>query len=300
MKLSIVIVLYNSAKVIETTLDAVYASKVNFDYEVLIVDNKSPDNSVQIVREKYLSDLQIASKTKLLLHDKNEGFGIGNNIGIANSQGDYVLLLNSDTKLSPENLQVMVDFMESRPDVGGATCKLIKADGEIDPASRRGEPNLLRSFFRLFGLQKLFPKWFGGYNMLHKDPNVESELESCSGAYLIMPGEIVKKVGGFDPRFFMYAEDLDLCRKIREAGFKIWWYPKTTCVHFRGQSTKHTPQKMIYAFYEAMWIYYKKWYSQKYFYIMDPLVFLGLTVLYLYKSLQNLLKPKHKQFVSKS
>lgn len=300
MKLSIIIVLYNSAKVIETTLDALYGSQVNFDYEVLIVDNKSPDDSVKIVQEKYLSVPEINAKTKLFFHDKNEGFGIGNNTGIENSQGEYVLLLNSDTKLSPENLQTMVEFMDSRTDVGGATCKLVKADGEIDPASRRAEPNLVRSFFRLFGLQYLFPKLFGRYNLLHKDPNQESEIESCSGAYLIMPGKLVKQVGGFDSRFFMYAEDLDLCRKIREAGYKIWWYPKTTCIHYRGQSTKYTPQKMIYAFYEAMWLYYKKWYSKKYFYLMDPVVFTGLAVLYTYKVLLNALKPKHQQFVSKS
>jgi GT2 family glycosyltransferase len=300
MKLSIIVVLYNARNVIEVTLDAIYASKVNFDYEVLIIDNKSPDDSVQIVKEKYLSKPEIAAKTKLFFHDKNMGFGIGNNTGIENSTGEYVLLLNSDTKLSPENLQTMVDFMDSRPDVGGATCKLVKADGEIDAASRRGEPNLIRSFFRLFGFQKLFPQWFGGYNVLHKDPNVEAEIEACSGAYLIMPAKVVKQVGGFDPRFFMYAEDLDLCRKIREAGYKIWWYPKTTCVHFRGQSTKQSPQKMIYAFYATMWIYYKKWYSRKYFYILDPLVLVGVILLYLYKSFRNLLKPKHEQFVSKA
>ncbi len=300
MKLSIVIVLFNSGKVIETTLDAVYASIVNFDYEVLIVDNASPDNSVEIVKQKYLSQPAIAAKTKLFFHEKNMGFGIGNNTGIMNAQGEYTLLLNSDTKLSPENVQVMVDFMDSRKDVGGATCKLIKADGEIDPASRRSEPNFARSFFRLFGLQKLFPRWFGGYNMLHKNPDEETKLDSCSGAYLLMPSHVVKQVGGFDSRFFMYAEDLDLCRKIREAGYKIWWYPKTTCIHFRGQSTKHTPQKMIYAFYEAMWLYYKKWYSRKYWYVMDIPVLLGLSILYFYKTLRNKMLPKDKQFVSKS
>ena len=152
----------------------------------------------------------------------------------------------------------------------------------------------------MFGLQALSPKLFGGYNMMHKDPAEQSELEACSGAYLMMRGDVVKKVGGFDPRFFMYAEDLDLCRKIREAGYKIWWYPKTSCVHFRGQSTKQTPQKMIYAFYEAMWLYYKKWYSRKYFYLMDPFVLIVLFGLYTMKSLRNMLKPKHKQFVSKS
>lgn len=290
MKLSVILVLYNAREVIEVTLDALYASKVDFDYEVIIVDNNSPDDSVQIIKDKYLSDPAVAAKTKLIFNPENFGFGIGNNIGMKQATGDYILLLNTDTKISPENLQVMVDFISKRPDIGAATCKLIKADGQIDPASRRSEPNLVRSFFRLFGFQSLFPKVFGGYNLLNKDPNISSELESCSGAYFLMSREAYEKTGGFDERFFMYGEDLDLCRSIRESGLKIWWHPETTCVHYRGQSSKKTPQKTLFAFYDAMWIYYKKWYSKKYFHLLDPVVFLGTRVLYYWKYFQNLFR----------
>ncbi len=290
MKLSVILVLYNARDVIEVTLDALYASKVDFDYEVIIVDNNSPDDSVQIIKDKYLSDPAVAAKTKLIFNSENFGFGIGNNIGMKQATGDYILLLNTDTKISPENLQVMVDFISKRPDIGAATCKLIKADGQIDPASRRSEPNLVRSFFRLFGFQSLFPKVFGGYNLLNKDPKISSELESCSGAYFLMSREAYEKTGGFDERFFMYGEDLDLCRSIRESGLKIWWHPETTCVHYRGQSSKKTPQKTLFAFYDAMWIYYKKWYSKKYFHLLDPVVFLGTRVLYYWKYFQNLFR----------
>lgn len=290
MKLSVILVLYNARDVIEVTLDALYASKVDFDYEVIIVDNNSPDDSVQIIKDKYLSDPAVAAKTKLIFNSENFGFGIGNNIGMKQATGDYILLLNTDTKISPENLQVMVDFISKRPDIGAATCKLIKADGQIDPASRRSEPNLVRSFFRLFGFQSLFPKVFGGYNLLNKDPNISSELESCSGAYFLMSREAYEKTGGFDERFFMYGEDLDLCRSIRESGLKIWWHPETTCVHYRGQSSKKTPQKTLFAFYDAMWIYYKKWYSKKYFHLLDPVVFLGTRLLYYWKYFQNLFR----------
>lgn len=290
MKLSVILVLYNARDVIEVTLDALYSSKVNFDYEVIIVDNKSPDDSVEFIKNKYLSIPELAVKTKMIFNSENFGFGIGNNVGMRQASGDYILLLNTDTKISPENLQVMVDFISSRADIGAATCKLIKADGEIDPASRRSEPNLVRSFFRLFGFQSLFPKVFGGYNLLNKDPNISSELESCSGAYLLMSREAYEKTGGFDERFFMYGEDLDLCRSIRELGLKIWWHPVTTCVHYRGQSSKKTPQKTLFAFYDAMWIYYKKWYSKKYFHLLDPLVFAGTRLLYFWKYFLNLFR----------
>lgn len=298
MKLSIIIPLYNSKNVIEVTLDAVYASKVDFDYEVIIVDDKSPQNEVELIQQKYLSQPDLAAKTIILANEKNSGFGITNNKGLKEAKGDYILLLNSDTKLDPDNLQIMVDFMETRSDVGAATCKLVMSNGEIDKASRRGEPDLIKSFLRLFGFQKLFPKLFGGYNQLHKDPNVEGELDACSGAYLMMPRKAYEITGGFDERYFMYGEDLDLCRQIREAGLKIWWYPKTSCLHFRGQSTKKTPQKMLFAFYDAMWIYYKKWYSAKYFHLLDPLVFIGTRLLYYWKSLLN--SARKEKYVSKS
>lgn len=294
MKLSIIFVLYNSRDVIEVALDAVYASTVTFDYEVILVDNKSPDDAVQRIQQKYLSKPELAAKTKLIMSSRNDGFGIGNNIGMKEAVGEYMLLLNTDTKLAPDNLQTMINFMESRPDVGAATCKLVMANGEIDKASRRSEPNMVRSFFRLFGFQSLFPKWFGGYNIMHKNPDEESEIDSCSGAYLLMPRAAYEKTGGFDERFFMYAEDLDLCRSIREVGYKVWWYPKTTCVHYRGQSTKKTPQKMLFAFYDAMWIYYKKWYSRKYFHLFDPIVFIGTRILYYWKTLQNKLRKEKK------
>lgn len=299
MKLSIILVLYNARDVIETTLDAVYASQVNFNYEVIIVDNKSPDDSVALIENKYLSKPDIAAKTKLILHDCNDGFGIGNNIGMKQASGEYILLLNTDTKVDPDNFQIMVDFMQTRPDVGAATCKLVLTNGEIDKPSRRSEPDLVRSFFRLSGLQSLFPKLFGGYNMLNSDPSQESQIDACSGAYLLMSRAAYEKVGGFDERYFMYGEDLDLCREIREARFKIWWYPKTTCVHYRGQSTKKTAQKTLRAFYQANWIYYKKWYSKKYFYLLDPFVFIANWSLYLVKSIRNAMLPKDKQYVSK-
>lgn len=298
MKLSIVLVLYNARDVIEVTLDAVYASKVNFPYEVIIVDNKSPDDSVAIIEQKYLSHPEIANKTKLILNGKNDGFGIGNNVGMKQATGEYILLLNTDTKLDPDNLQIMIDFMQIRPDVGAATCKLVMSNGQIDPASRRAEPNLVRSFFRLFGFQYLFPKVFGLYNVLNKDPELEGEIESCSGAYMMMSRKSYERTQGFDDRYFMYGEDLDLCREIREAGLKIWWYPKTSCVHYRGQSTKKTAQKTLFAFYDAMWIYYKKWYSLKYFHLLDPLVFIGTRTLYYWKSLLNLFRKE--KIVSKS
>jgi len=297
MDLSIITVSYNDKEQLSVTLDAVFASQTNYRYEMILVNNASPDGSIDMVKEKYLGRPELAAKIKLIESKANLGFGGGNNLGLKAAQGDYILLLNSDTKVDPDNLQVMMDFMKSRPDVGAATCKLVMSNGEIDRASRRSEPNLVRSFFRLFGLQSLFPKLFGGYNMLNSDPEKEGELEACTAAYMMISRKCYEAVGGFDERFFMYAEDLDLCRRIREAGFKIWWYPKTSCIHFRGQSSKKTPQKMLKAFHDANWIYYKKWYSQKYWHLMDPFVYVANYGLYAWKLVLNFLRKE--KYVSK-
>jgi GT2 family glycosyltransferase len=297
MDLSIIFVSYNGRDVLDVALEAVYASKTNYSYEVIIVDNKSPDDSNKMIREKYLRRPDIAAKTRLIENDNNDGFAIGNNIGMKLAKGDYLLLLNTDTKVAPENFQVMLDFMKSRGDVGISSCKLLKANGEIDWSSRRTEPDPKVAFMRLSGLQLLFPKKFGAYNFLNKHVDEETEVDAVVGAYMFMSRACYEATQGFDESFFMYGEDLDLCKRARDAGFKIWYYPKTICMHFRGQSSKKEPLKNLFAFHNAMWLYYKKHYQKKYNIFMDAFVYTGVWGRYFVKRVQNAFR-KNK-FISK-
>lgn len=299
MKLSIITVPYKCRDALDVTLEAVYKSQVNFDYEVIILDNDSQDGTSEMVREKYLSKPEIAAHTQFIENGSNLGFPVANNIGMVMAKGDYILLLNPDTKVDVDNFQVMMDLMESRPDIGIATCKLIKPTGELDAASRRSEPDPKTAFYRLSGLQYLFPKKFGSYNVLNSNLDEESELDACVGAYMFMSRECYQKTNGFDERFYMYGEDLDLCKRAREAGFKIWYFPQTKCIHYKGQSSKRAPQKSLYAFHDAMWIYYDKHYRAKYNIFMDAFVYVGVWGRYYWKSIRNLMRPKAKQFVSK-
>ncbi len=298
MDLSIVTVSYNDREVLDVTLEAVFNSVTNYSYEMIVVNNNSPDRSFDMVREKYFSKPEFAEKMKLIENEANLGFGKGNNIGMRSAKGDYILLLNSDTKLAPDNLEEMISFMKSRPDIGIATCKLIKPNGEIDKASRRSEPNPKTAFYRLSGLQFLFPKKFGAYNVLNSDIDQDSEIEACVGAYMMISRAAYEATGGFDERFYHYGEDLDLCHMVRKAGYKIWWHPKTTCIHYRGQSSKKEPKKNLYAFHEAMWIYYDKWYRKDFNIFMDIFVYVGVWTRYYLKVLRNMMRPKNKQFVS--
>lgn len=296
MKLSVIIVPYKCKDQLDVTLEAVYNSRVNFEYEVIIIDNDSQDGTLEMVRDKYLSDPAKSAKTTLV-ENKNVGFGIANNQGMKMAKGEYILLLNPDTKVSPDNFQVMMDFMVTRPDIGISTCKLIKADGSIDMASRRSEPNPKAAFYRLSGLQFIFPKTFGIYNALNKNPEESHELDACVGAYMFMSRDCYEKTQGFDEKYFMYGEDLDLCRKVREAGLKVWWHPATTCVHYKGQSSGKAPQRSLYAFHDAMWIYYDKWYRKNSNFLMDTFVYTGIWGRYYWKSFRNYFRKQ--KYVSK-
>ena len=297
MKLSVIIVPYKCKDELDVALEAVYKQITSYDYEVIIIDNDSQDGTVEMVKEKYLSQSELSVKT-VLIENSNEGFGKANNRGMAMAKGDYILLLNPDTKLAPDNFQVMVDFMQSRKDVGMATCKLLKANGDLDWACRRSEPDPKIAFYRLSGLQFLFPKKFGTYNVMNKDINQETEVDCIVGAYMMISRDCYQTVRGFDTEFFMYGEDIDLCYRVRQGGFKIWYYPKTMSFHYKGKSSKKSSQKSLYAFHEAMILYYKKHYQKKYnSKFMDGFVYLGVWGRYCLKSLVNFFRTD--KFVSR-
>lgn len=286
MKLSIIVVPYKCKDKLEITLDAVFASTASFPFEVIVLDNDSGDGTEELVLQKYAKQIE-DQQLRFVQNGRNLGFPKANNIGMKLASGEYLLLLNPDTQLDPDNLSVMMRFMQSRPDVGIATCKLVKPDGSLDAACRRNEPDPKVAFYRLSGLQFLWPKKFGAYNIAGSDIDQEGAIDACVGAYMFMSRQCYELTNGFDERFYMYGEDLDLCRRAREAGLKVWYYPKTSCLHFKGQSSKKSPKKSLYAFHEAMWLYYDKWYRRHYGWPMSVFVYLGVWGRYYLKLVQN-------------
>jgi GT2 family glycosyltransferase len=298
MDISIVFVSYRSKDVLKVALPAVYNSVTKYSYEVIIVDNDSSDDTVEFLEKEFLSNPTYAAKTKII-RNENNGFGGGNNRGIDDARGDFILILNCDTKVSPDTLEIMTDFMKSRSDVGISTCKLVKANGELDWACRRSFPDPWVSFFRLSGLSKLFPKnkKLAAYNLTYKSVDEETEIDSCSGAFSFVSRACMEKIKGFDLDYFMYGEDLDLCFRAKQAGFKVWYYPKTTTVHYRGHTSKREPKRTLYAFHDAMWIFYKKHLYPKYPRPFSWLVYVGIWSRYYVKLLENMLRKE--KYVSK-
>lgn len=298
--LSIIILSYKSKNDLAILLPSVFGSDgVNFvekdnilqtkmadsirrySAEIIIVDNGSNDGTVEWLK-KQISEQ--ASKRITLIQNINNGFSAGNNLGIKQSSGKYILLLNPDTKLEPNTLLAMLDFMESRPDVGISGCKLIKVDGKLDLACRRRFPNLVNSFKTLFlGNRE-------DYNYAGIDENISMEVDSVVGAFLLIRKSLINKIGLLDESFFMYGEDLDWCWRCKEAGQKVWYYPKTFITHYKGASSAKAPFLTLKWFHDAMWVFYKKHYSKRYFLFFNWVVFLGIYCRLALLSLINLFK----------
>ena len=298
MDVSIIIVAFRDKDKLRTTLKAVYASATHYQYEVIVIDNDSADGTSDMVRQEFLSQPEIAAKT-VFYENTNEGFGKGNNRGIKMAKGEYVLLLNPDTKVEPDTLQIMMGFVKSHPEVGIATSKLVKANGELDWACRRSFPDPAVAFYRLSGLSKIFKKSkkFAAYNLTHKSVDEETEIDSCCGAFMLISPQCLQTIRGFDEDFYMYGEDIDMCYRAQQAGFKIWYYPKATTIHYKGQSSRKAPKLALYAFHDAMWIFYKKHLYRKYNKVFSALVYVGIWGRYYQKLLFNAFR--REKFVSR-
>lgn len=228
MKLSITIVNYNQKYFPRLCVEAIKKSKVDFDYEIIVCDNKSQDESIE-----YLRQAAAEGHIKLVEPGINLGYGSGHNFAARKAKGQYILILNTDITVEPDTLQKLVDYMEKNPEVGMAGPKLIYHNGEVQQSSRRHfrflDLIIKRTFLKHIGP---FKKRYRKYIMADFDRNSMQEVELLTGAFMIMPREVFEKIGGFDERYFLFMEDFDLCRKVHKAGYKVVYYPHAQAVHY--------------------------------------------------------------------
>ncbi len=273
MKISIIIVSYNVKDYISQCIRSIHKSDLNQnDYEIIVVDNDSHDGSIDEIKDNF-------NEVILLKNDINKGFSKAVNKGISLSKGEYVCILNPDVIIQEDTLSTLLDFCSNNPSLGAVGPKILNSDGTIQHSCKRSFPNLFNSISRLLGLDRIFPKSkiFGGYNLTYLNTETKHEVDVISGAFMIVPMKVFKEIGDFDERFFMFGEDIDICHRIKEGGYKIYYNPITEIIHYKGESVKNAPFDMISVFYSAMDIYFKK-YSQKYKYwkFISLVVKLGL------------------------
>jgi GT2 family glycosyltransferase len=259
-KLSVIIVSYNVTHFLEQCLSSVLsATPLSEKVEIIVVDNNSLDDSCAMVLQKFPEVQLIQNKT-------NTGFSAANNQGIKESSGEFVLLLNPDTVIAEDTLELCLSFMEKTPDCGALGVKMIDGSGAFLPESKRGLPTPIVSFYKIFGLSKLFPKseTFGQYHLKFLGENEINPIDVLSGAFMFIRKTALEKAGLLDETFFMYGEDVDLSYRIQKAGFQNFYFPKTTIIHYKGESTKRNSLKYVKTFYQAMLIFAEKHFAVKF------------------------------------
>ena len=273
MKLSVIIVSWNCRDLLARCLDTVFASKLDADFEVIVVDNSSTDGTASIVQNNY-------PQVQLIASGENAGFARANNLALRQARGELILLLNPDTELEADTLQVMVDFMDKHPECGMAGCKVLNPDGTLQLACRRNIPTLADAFFKLSGLSRLFPRSrrMARYNLTYLPADRVAIVDAVSGSFLMTRREVVNKIGLLDERFFMYGEDLDWCWRSVRAGYQNYYVPDTSIVHYHGGSSKKRPLRSAYHFYEAMYLFYDKHFAPGW---ARPLVWLAAMALFI-------------------
>ncbi|HWA07628.1 MAG TPA: glycosyltransferase [Ignavibacteria bacterium] len=273
--ISVIIVNYNVKELLEQCINSIFSASTKLDVEVIIVDNNSFDGSVQYIKEKFPGNPRL----KIIESPVNMGFAKANNLGAREAEGEYLLILNPDTILQEDTLDKSLEFYKSVKDIGALTCKLILPNGKLDLACRRSFPTPSVAVYRILGLSRIFPKskLFGKYNLTYLDENETYEVDAIVGAYMLIKKDVYEKVKGFDEDYFMYGEDLDLCFRIKKAGYRIFYYPKTSIIHYKGESTKKSSISYVNNFYGAMQVFVKKnLYTS--FWLMNLLI--RMTILY--------------------
>jgi len=281
--LSVIIVNWNTKNLLRECLESLYKEIHDISLEIIVVDNFSSDGSVEMLRN-YFPGIKIRS------NPKNMGFAHANNQGILISEGKYVLLLNPDTILLNNSLSEMVKFMNENPEVGIAGCKLIHPDGSLQP-SCYGFPTLLRLFSHASSinsiiinshltrkwfkfLTKILPRNFSHFN----EHNTIRKVESVSGAFMIIRRDILNKTKLLDEKMFLYFEEVDLCFRVRNFGYKVVFNPHASVIHLGGQSSKQIQGKSLEYFYNSVFYFYKKHYSKHRLIFARIIVFIGISI----------------------
>lgn len=240
-------------------MQSVEAAIVNIDAEIIVVDNNSKDESCAMVKDKF-------SNVKLIENKENSGFSKGNNIGVAQANGEYLCILNPDTVVAEDAFESLLAFAKTKNRLGIVGCKLVDGSGVFLPESKRNIPSPKVAIQKILGNSE-------NYYVNKLGENEIGEVPVFVGAFMLIKRAVYNDVEGFDEDYFMYGEDIDLSYKVQKAGYKSWYYGKTSVLHYKGESTL---KDKAYAqrFYGAMQVFYKKHFKSSP--VFNALVWLGI------------------------
>jgi GT2 family glycosyltransferase len=257
MDLSVIIVNYNVKYFLEQCLHAVHKAAQKISAEIIVADNNSADGSARMIRERF-------PQVALISNSANLGFAKANNQAMAKASGRYILLLNPDTVVQEDTFSKCMAYMDHHPEAGCLGVKMIDGKGRYLPESKRALPTPLTAFYKIFGLAALFPRSrrFGKYHLGYLNRDDIQEVDVISGAFMFIRRTALEKTGNLDERFFMYGEDIDLSYRFKLAGYCNIYFPDTTIIHYKGESTRKSSINYVIVFYRAMIIFARKHFSK--------------------------------------
>lgn len=253
---SALVVSYNAKDLLLQCLHAFYSS-ADVPVEAVVVDNDSSDGSAAAVTDEF-------PQATVLVQPKNLGFGRAANIGLERCQGRFVLLLGSDVTVDAQSIGRMADVLLTRPDAGAVGPRVMLPNGRPDPDARRSFPLPSTLFYRTVGLSRLFPKSprFGRSNMGHVPESDMHEMDAGTGSCLMLRLAALERVGFFDPRYFMFGEDLDLCYRLKLGGWKVFYLPTAGATHHLTPTPAGMQRQMSYERHRSMWAYHFKHHAE--------------------------------------
>ena len=256
--LSIITVNFNGGKYLDYFLKSITLNSPCLPYEVIIVDNNSKDFSFERAKKKYKNFLFIKS-------NKNRGYGAGCNLGLKYAKGDIIIFANSDIVVLPGTLEKLIYEIKKDEKAGIIAPKLLNPDGSFQPSCRKYP----RFKYFLFGRRSFFSKYFKNnpltkefmYTKFENIKNGKIPVESVMGAFIVTKRKIIEEIGGFDEDFFLYAEDTDLCYRIRKKGYMVYYFPEAKVIHYHGKSRRYLGIKSLYLLKKSIYLFFKKHYQ---------------------------------------
>ena len=247
MDVSFVIVNWNTAELLKNCIGSIYETVHNKEIEIIVVDNASIDNSIDLIKTNY-------PQVKIIPNSKNLGFSRAVNIGMRSSMGKYVILLNTDTLLQKNSVNKLIDYMDSNPNTGVCGGQLIYEDGRKQH-SFDNYPSLLFELVNKSLLKRLLPNRFYG-KLKHFDEPVQ--VESIIGACFVISRACIEAIGLLDEDYFFFIEETDYCYRAKQKGFSVIHVPQAKIIHFQGVSAKKIPVRSRLEYFYSKHLFFKK------------------------------------------
>jgi len=270
-RVSIIIVNWRTPRLLAACLDSLSLDRGHAQFEFIVVDNHSDDGSIEILAQQY-------PFVQVIANSENVGFSKACNQAIPLAQGKYVLLLNPDTVVAQGAVSALADFMEADNDCGATGPKVLNPDGTLQLACRRSFPDPVAAFFRITYLSRLFPRHrlLARYNLTYADPEATLEVDALSGSCMMVRREVVDVVGLLDEDIFMFGEDIDWCWRIKQAGWKICYFPSAVVYHYHGAASRLRPVGTTINLHKGMEVFYRKHMAPKYWPVFNALVYTAI------------------------